>query len=156
MSDSEVRVEDADAYLTILSTEGLRNLGLIAYWAAWVENVLYLVALEWVASDRQTAVLLLKGKTAGFIADLMIDIVKTDRVTGSKDGAALALAIQHAVSALRSRNQVLHSAIGGAVAQGHVALYRKDSVEPRIVPESQLDDVAMDLRAAAEKLGDCI
>lgn len=152
MSHTTPSISQADEVVSILSAEAQRDLGLVAYWAAWVENSLRLVAELWLCSDRETAKLLIKGKSAGWVADTLSAVATTTRVASDPKGARLAVAVGAAREALKERNGVLHSAMGGALEPGHVALFRSSNELTRIMPEAELKRLARSLRDAADGL----
>ncbi len=126
-------------------------LGRIAYWAAWVEAKLAWVALELMIELGPPRKAIVQGRTAGQVIELCRALL--DAGIAEPEGVRDALAL--AKSALDRRNQILHSAIGGALMspgeEGLVALWGRKGAS-RVAHESEFDQVAEELFRASEAL----
>jgi hypothetical protein len=134
----------------IVSERGQIALGRIAYWAAWVEATLQWVTLDLLRNLGPAGVALTKGRTAGQLIELCRALLSE----GHPEPEGLSQALHQAKVALERRNQVLHSAIGGAVSLPEdklVALWGRKGTA-RVVHESEFDAVAEELFSAVEAL----
>lgn len=135
----------------IVSEAGQMAMGRIAYWAAWVETKLDWVTMELLIDLGPARRAITKGRTAGQLVELCRALIDA----GHPEPEGLSDALSKAKSALEQRNQILHSAIGGALMEpgetGLVALWgRKGS--SRIVHEDEFAAVAQALFDASEAL----
>jgi len=146
------KAEDAWTVESIIVSErGQMALGRIAYWAAWVEAKLAWVALELTRDLGPSRTAIVQGRTAGQVIELCRGLL--DAGIAEPDGVREAL--DRAKAALERRNQILHSAIGGALMlpdeEGLVALWGRRGGS-RVVHESEFDNVAEELFRASEAL----
>lgn len=145
---------------TILSDDGLKALGMVAYRAALLEQALADAVRECSGLTYAKTDVLVEGKTAGPLVSTSRSFVNADapvRDTDISDSvpdpgeSALTEerlgALNIANLAITCRNQMLHSAMGGALADGHVAHYTK-KWQGVVVPESEIRTVADPLCAA--------
>ena len=146
--------EPLSADETILSDEGLKALGMVAYWSALLEQMLSDALRDCSGLTYAKTDILVEGKTGGALINILRKFVNADAPIADPDfpgsipdPAESALTRERlrvldlANSAVGRRNQVLHSAMGGALADGHVALYTKKWVGV-VVPESDIRKVA--------------
>lgn len=154
--DDETRLNPADEAehrLTVLSPAALSSLGLIAYWAAWTENSLDTVARSCLDLDRAGADVVLRGKTAGALCELIRSLARTDRLRSDARFDGVLDAVEAAWAALQRRNQIVHGAIGGAIGDGDpVTVWRRDWRSSIIVTSAEFDDAARDLHVAFDGL----
>lgn len=137
---------------TVLSDEGLRALGMVAYWAALLEQTLSEAVRDCAGLSTAKTDILVEGKTAGALTAILRKFVVADAPSSDPDDpdpdpAERALtqerlrALDLANLAITRRNQMLHSAMGGAFPEGHVALYTK-KWKGTVVHESEIRKVA--------------
>jgi hypothetical protein len=142
---------------TILTDEGLRALGMVAYWAALLEQALSEAVRACSAMTSQKTLVLVSGKTGGALLGTLRKLVVADSMVYDRttwkhgpDPATSAITEERlrvlavADSAIKARNKIVHSAMGGSLNDGHVVLYDRELVQ-RQVPES-------DIRAVADQL----
>lgn len=127
-------------------------MGRIAYWPAWVEMSLEWVTLELMRELGPARRAITRGRSAGQLIELCRSLIQE----GVEAPVGLDASLAMAKAALERRNQVLHSAIGGALMlpgeERLVALWgRKGS--SRVVHENEFDSVAEDLFQASQALG---
>jgi len=152
--------EPLTADQTILSDEGLRALGMVAYWAALVEQVLAEAVRDCSGLTYAKTDVLVEGKTGGALISILRKLVAADApTTDPEDHNAIPDPAESALTedrlrvlnlvnlAITARNQILHSAMGGSLEDGHVVLYSKKWKGVH-VPESDIRKVA-DLLCAA-------
>ncbi|MFG6502516.1 hypothetical protein [Microbacterium sp. P05] len=136
----------------IVSENGQRALGRVAYWAAWVETSLTWVTVELLKDLGPARTAIAKGRTSGQLIELCRGLLEA----GLEEPPGLSAVLNQAKAALDRRNQILHSAIGGALMrsdeEGLVALWSRKGAS-RVVHESEFDAVAQDLFEANEALG---
>lgn len=139
---------------TILSDDGLKALGMVAYWAALLEQALADAVRDCSGLTYAKTDVLVDGKTGGALIAILRKFVNADAPVSDPDvpdsipdPAESALTEERlrvlnlANLAITRRNQTLHRAMGAALSDGHVALYTK-SWKGVVVPESEIGKVA--------------
>lgn len=135
----------------IVSERGQIALGRIAYWAAWVETTLEWVSLELLRELGPARNAITTGRTAGQLVELCRALL----AEGVDAPEGLADALTRAKTSLERRNQVLHSAIGGALmrpGEDKMVALRSRRRGSRVVHESEFDAVAEELFQASQAL----
>lgn len=127
---------------TVLSDRALRSMGLIAYWAAWLEAHVEQALSEVLFGLRSDSWRVSRVLTREMSASQMLDKLRAvARIHGDPDAEALAT-IEQARASLVERNRVLHGAMGGHLEPGNASLMSRRKSEMTEVSDEELDQIA--------------
>jgi hypothetical protein len=131
---------------TILSDGALRSLGLVAYWAAWLEHHVENALIELLSGlDNRRGKIMTREMTA---SDMIRKARSLINLAPAPDASWLA-ALDKATLALQQRNRVLHGAMGGHFVDGMASLSNRRKGELSEVSDAEIARVAEQIFDAA-------
>lgn len=132
-----------NVYSTVLRDSALNSMGLVAYWAAWLETHIEDAIIQ-LLDGYSDYLSYQRGKmmTRDMSANQMISKVRAlIGLSVSPEPEAL-VALEGAANALRNRNRILHGAMGGHLTEGMASLGNRRSSETTEVSERDILDAA--------------